>query len=209
MACIEPQKKGMERHYEPKEKRVEKQQEEQPQITKETLLKALDAVESEIKKSVDNKPLQDRLKKLRIHVEGVLSNQEKEIKDLYRKIRKLEQDNEKLDAKNKKMEKTLAVAQATWIWEKHVTRFVIDPNQKVYKSDWALQMEKFLREKRTKQNLWKEIQTKLETSWTKEHWVGINRVRTERNSMAHPDLVNLDLIWTCTFRLIQFQTFPP
>ena len=194
MACLQPQKKGMESHYEPKEKRVEREQEKQPQITKETLLKALDAVESEIKKSVDNKPLQDRLKELRIQVEGVLSNQEKEIKYLYRKIRKLEQNNEKLEAKNKKMEKTLAVAQATWIWEKHVTRFVIDPNQKVYKSDWALQMETFLREKRTKQNLWKEIQKKLETSWTKEHWVGINRVRTERNSMAHPDLVNLDFV---------------
>ena len=108
-------KNGMKSHYEPQEKRVKRQGEEQPQITKETLLKALDAVASEIEKSVDNKPLQDRLKELRVKVEGVLSNQEKEIKDLHRKIRKLEQDNEKLEAKNKKMEKTLAVAQATWI----------------------------------------------------------------------------------------------
>ena len=184
MACIKPQKKGMESHYEPKEKRVEKQQEEQPQITKETLLKALDAVESEIKKSVDNKPLQDRLKESRIQVEGVLSNQEKEIRDLSRRIRKLEKDNEKLEAQNKKTEKTLAVAQATWIWEKHVTRFVIDSDQKFYKSDWIVQMKEFLRERRTKQNLWNKIQTKLKTSWTTEHWAGISRVRTERNSIS-------------------------
>ena len=194
MAHIKRQKNGMKSHYKPQEKRVKRQGEEQPQITKETLLKALDSVESEIEKSVDNKPLQDQLKELRIQVEGVLSNQEKEIKDLYRKIRKLEQDNEKLEARNKKMEKTLAVAQATWIWEKHVTRFVIDPRQKVFKSDWVLQMETFLHKKGTKQNLWAKIQKKLKTSWTTEHWHGINRVRTERNGMAHPDLIDLDFV---------------
>ena len=187
MACTERKKNGMKSHYEPQEKRVKRQGEEQPQITKETLLKALDAVESEIEMSVDNKPLQDRLKELRIQVEGVLSNQEKEIKDLYHKIRELE-------AKNKKIEKTLAVAQATWVWEKHVARFVIYSSTKLHNSDWIHQMEDFLREESTSQNLWKKIKTKLAISWTTEHWAGISRVRTERNGMAHPDLIDLDLV---------------
>ena len=124
---------GGKRHYEPPKKRRKRYHKEQPKITKETLLKALKDVEDKIKRS-GNQTLQPRLQELRRQVEGVLSNKEKEMKDIYDKIVKLQQDYknldkrvEKLRAKNKRMKKTLAVAQATWVWEKHVARFVIDP----------------------------------------------------------------------------------
>ena len=196
-------KMGGKRHYEPPKKRRKRYHEEQPKITKETLLKALKDAEDEINR-FGNQTLQPRLQELRRQVEGVLSNKEKEMKDLYDKIVKLQQDNknlkkrvEKLRAKNKRMEKTLAVAQATWVWEKHVARFVIDPSEKFYKSDWIEQMEKFLKKiekkKDVKQNRWKKIQDKLKT-WTQEHWVGIRCVRNERNAVAHPDLIDLDLV---------------
>ena len=75
---------------------------------------------------------------------------------------------EKLRAKNKRIEKTLAVGQATWVCEKHVARFVIGPSERFYKSDGMAQMEKFLKKKDTKQNRWKKIQDKLKT-WTEDH----------------------------------------
>ena len=185
-------------NYEPPKKR-RRVYDEEPKITKETLLKALKDVEDEINR-FGNQTLQLRLQELRRQVKGVLSNKENKIQDLYNEIAKLKQENknlkkhvEKLRAKNKRIEKTLAVGQATWVWEKHVARFVIDPCERFYKSDWMAQMEKFLKKKAAKQNRWKKIQDKLQT-WTEDHWVGIRSVRNERNFLAHPDLIDLDLV---------------
>lgn len=68
MACTEPQKIGMKSH---------------PDSFKSARRRGIwDLIEN----SVENKTLQNRLKELRIQGEGVLSNQEKEIKYLYHKI---------------------------------------------------------------------------------------------------------------------------
>ena len=182
-------------NYEPPEKRRKRYHEEQPKITKDTLLKALKDVEDEINRFGDQ-TLQPRLQELRRQVKGVLSNKEEEIKDLYNEIAKLKQDNKNLNERVEKLRatnKTLALGQATWVWEKHVARFVIDPSERFYKSDWMAQMEKFLKKKSTKQNRWKKIQDKLKT-WTDKHWVGVYRVRNERNFLAHPDLIDLDVV---------------
>ena len=57
--------------YEPRKKRRRRYDEEQPKITKETLLKTLKDVEDEINK-LGNQTLQPRLQELRRQVEGVL-----------------------------------------------------------------------------------------------------------------------------------------
>ncbi len=82
---------------------------EQPQITKETLIKALEEVENEIQKPGYGKLL-TRLQELRIQVEGVLENQKEEIQNLQMEIQKLKKvENEGLGK--------LALARTTWEWE--------------------------------------------------------------------------------------------
>ncbi len=189
MACKEPSSRKQS-SFEPPEKE-KKQCEEQPKITRETLLEALEEVENEIKK-LGEETLRERLEKLYSQVKGVLENQGKEIKRLRDQVRKLEEEVESQKAKNKRLERALSVAQATWVWEKHLARFVV-ADKKIYEYGCFTQMEDYLAKQDVPQNLFTIIQDKL-TIWTEEHWEVVRSVRIERNGMAHPDLIDLDLV---------------
>ncbi len=67
---------------------------EQPKITKKTLLKELKDVADEITK-LGQKALGEKLNKLQRQVAGVLENQEKEIEYLRDEIRSLKKESEK------------------------------------------------------------------------------------------------------------------
>jgi hypothetical protein len=150
-------------------------------------------VENEIKK-LGNELLEMKLEKLRGQVRGLLKNQEKEINNLRGEIQTLKKEVDRQKAKNEKLEKVLVVAQATWLWEKHLARFVVDSSRKIYESGWMNQMEAYLKEMDTDQNRFTKIQKKLKTTWTEEHWQVVFTVRNERNGTAHPDLIDLDLV---------------
>jgi gas vesicle protein len=192
MACKEssPRKQSI---FEPPKKKRKRYHAEQPKITKETLLKALEDVEDEIKK-LGHEILGERLKKVRGQVKVVLENQQEEIQNLRGEIQSLKREVENVKIKQDKLEKTLAVAQATWVWEAHLTRFVVDSSKRIYPSGKFRQMEQYLgRLKNPEDNRWTEIKGKLR-DWTKEHWEVLNTVRVERNCIAHPDLIDLDLV---------------
>jgi hypothetical protein len=175
-----------------KESPRRKQYDQQPRITKDTLLKALEDVEDEIKK-LGRDSLHERLRELRGQVEVVLQNQEEEIKNLRREIQNLKKEVENLKVKNEGLGK-LAVAQATWSWEAHLARFVVDPSTQVFPEYRFLQMQDYVKGTNPKQNRWKNITETLQTKWTKDNWHVVNRARNERNSIAHPDLIDLDLV---------------
>ena len=162
----------------------------QPRITKETLLKALEYVEGEVKELGHDK-LQQRLKELRGQIKVVLQTHEEEIKNLDRKIQSLKEEVEFLKAKNKSFEKAFVVAEATWAWEAHLARFVVDSPRQIYKRGKFRQMKKYLEELNdSTHNHWTEIQRKL-TDWTDEHWEVLDIVRIERNCVF---LIDLDLV---------------
>ena len=165
---------------------------EQPKPTKKTLLERLKYVKNELEK-IEDLTLKNRLKELHELVTDVLENQESEIQNLRDKIQALENDVKEEKAKNEKLQKALVVAQATWVWEKHLARFVVDSSRPIYSSGWKDQMEDYLDETNKEHNRLGRIQTKL-TKWTKQHWRVINNVRRERNVMVHPVLINLNLV---------------
>ncbi len=192
MACTESSPRKQSIFDTPKKKRKRDHHDEEPKITKETLLKVLEGVENEITK-LGQETLRERLKELRGQVKVVLENQEEEIKSLRDQVRNLQKEVESQKAKNEKLEKALAVAQATWLWEKHLARFVVPSTEKIYQSGWIDQMEDYLKNQNALQNRFAIIQDKL-TKWTQEHWQVVYRVRSERNGMAHPDLIDLDFV---------------
>ena len=165
---------------------------EQSQITKETLINALKEVEEEFKK-LGHSRLWDRLKELRRQVEVVLQNQKDEIQNLQMEIQKLKKEVENLKEENEGLGK-LALAQATFEWEAHLARFVVDPQIEIYKKYHFQQMKDHVKGMNQKQNRWINITERLETKWTKEHWHVVNTARMERNSIAHPDPIDLDLV---------------
>ena len=166
--------------------------EEVPKPTKKTLLKTLKNLNNELDK-IEDPTLKNRLKELHELVTDVLENQENEIQNLNDKIKALEKDVQEEKAKNEKLQKAVVVAQATWVWEKHLARFVVDSAIKIYPSGWNDQMQDYLNETNKEHNRLDSIQTKL-TSWTRHHWRVINNVRRERNGMVHPVLINLDVV---------------
>jgi hypothetical protein len=193
MACRKSSPRKQSTHEPPKKRGKSHHCDGSPKPTKETLLDALKGVENEIKK-LGNELLEKKLEKLRGQVRGLLENQEKEINNLRGEIQTLKKEVDRQKAKNEKLEKVLVVAQATWLWEKHLARFVVDSSRKIYQSGWMYQMEDYLKEMNTNQNRFTKIQNKLKTTWTKEHWQVVFTVRNERNGIAHPDLIDLDLV---------------
>ena len=165
--------------------------------TKEALLNSLEDVENELKKIHHIGKLGERLQELRSHVKNVLENQEKQMEILSKKIKKLEDDVKTEKAKNRKLDKMLALAEATWAWEKHLARFVVPPSKKIYLHLYKKQMEDYLNERNTKQNLLQKIRNGLNERENKNEeltWEVIKTLRDERNVMAHPDLINLDFV---------------
>ena len=179
-----------------------------PEITpKKTLLEALKGVENEIKKLGDDS-LRKRLENLRGQVQDLLEYQEIQNKNLWDEINSLKKEvesqktkNEKLQkevesqkTENEKLQKELSVVEATWLWEAHLARFVVDSSKKIYRSGKFSQMEKYLRGlKKPIGNRWTEIQRKL-TNWTDEHQKVVDTLRIERNRKVHPYLSDLDLV---------------
>jgi hypothetical protein len=206
MACTESSPRKQSTFDTPKKKRKRDHHDEEPKITKETLLKVLEGVENEITK-LGQETLQERLNELRGQVKVVLENQEEEIRRLCDQVRNLEKEVEsqkaKIEnlekevesqkAKNANLEEALAVARATWVWELHLARFVVDSSEKIYESYWIDQMEIYLKNVNPRPNRFTKIQDKL-TEWTTKHWNLVYRVRNERNYMAHPNLIHLDLV---------------
>ena len=166
--------------------------EEQPKPTKETLLNSLEDLENELKK-LGHVTLEEQLKELRKHVKNVLENQEEEIEFLRNKILSLEKEVKRQKAKTEPLEKALALAQATWAWEKHLARFVVHSSTRIYPSGWNDQMQDYLNETNKEHDRFDRIQAKL-TKWTHHHWRVIKNVTRERNCMVHPNLIDLDLV---------------
>ncbi|CAB4040048.1 Hypothetical predicted protein [Paramuricea clavata] len=100
-------------------------------IPKETLLQALKRVENAIKKHGDDS-LRKRLENLRGQVQDLLEDQEKENKNLWDEINSLKKEVENQKTENEKLQKELAVGEATQLFQAHLARFVVDSSEKIY-----------------------------------------------------------------------------
>ena len=161
---------------------------------KDALLQSLREVENTINMLNRCSELRERVKDLRGKVKDVLENQEEEVKNLRCEIKVLTDKVNSLKAEKDEVERKLALAQVTWVWEAHLARFVVNSSvEKIYKSGRFDQMSKYLKKTKSKHNLWKKIQDKV-AQWTGRHWQIVNNVRKEKNGIAHPNLVNFDLI---------------
>ena len=148
------------------------------------LLDALQNIENEIEK-LENPKLHERFKDLRKKVKAALQKQEENIQSLKEELKNLKEEKEAL-------EKKLALAEVTWVWEAHLARFVVGPTERIYEFGRFGQMKDYLRKLNTRRNCWTKIQYKLSAFWTKEHWMVIKDVRSERNGIAHPSFIDLD-----------------
>ena len=154
------------------------------------LLKALNKIKDEIAE-FKSTSLQTKFESLCKKVEAVLLKQKEENMARQSDIQCLKKDLEDLKDEKAALEKKLAVAQVTWVWEAHLARFVVDHTQKIYQNGRFRQMENYLKKSKLERDLWAEIQIKL-VNWTDEHWMVIKDVRSERNSIAHPSFIDLD-----------------
>ena len=181
MARIESSLRSQSIFEPPKEKRKT-----QDRTTKKTLLDALKDVEDEIK-GLGHHTLQKQLETLRGQVKVVLENQEEEIIFLRGEIQSLKEETNKLKVKHEKLENALTIAQATWVWEAHLARFVVNDSRTIYEFGKFNQMKEYLKEN-PKDDRWTKIKSKL-TDWTDKHKKLEKTVRAERNSAAHPDVI--------------------
>ncbi|CAB4019232.1 Hypothetical predicted protein, partial [Paramuricea clavata] len=181
-------------HEPPNKRRKSSHCDVSPENTpKKTLLEALKGVENEIKKLGDD-ALRKRLENLRGQVQDLLEDQEIQNKKLWDEINSLKKEVESQKTKNEKLQKELAVVEATWLWEAHLARFVVDSSKKIHKSGKFSQMENYLMGlKNPMGNRWTEIQRKLNI-WTDEHQKVVDTLRIERNCKVHPYLSDLDLV---------------
>ena len=161
------------------------------------LLATLKSIEGEIAK-LGNATLEKRLNDLYDQVEKIFQKQKEEKENLRSKIQSLQNDvenlkkeKENLKKEKEALEKKLAMGQVTWVWEAHLARFVVDPSKRMHSIRRFRQMENYL-DGHIEFNHWDEIQRKLSIPWTDEHWEVIKDVRIERNSLAHPILIDLD-----------------
>ena len=106
-------------------------------------METLDDIENEIRE-LSQATLAEKWKHLRGLVEHVMEDQENEMQILHEKIRALKEDVEEQKAKREKLESKLALTQATWEWEKHLARFVVDSSKRIYPSGWKDQMKDYL-----------------------------------------------------------------
>ncbi len=181
---------------EPPKKKKKSDDDEQLRFTKETLLKALKDVENEIPYIPGLQTLRVRLETLRGEIKGILQSHEKKIKNLEKEIQSLKEEVESQREENKKLvNEALIAAHATWVWEAHVARFVVDSSRQIYETGKFRQMKRYIQgSKDPRHNRWTEIQSKLGITWTDDHWTEIKSVRDGRNSKAHPYLIDVDLL---------------
>ncbi|XP_028400657.1 uncharacterized protein LOC114523822 [Dendronephthya gigantea] len=197
MLCTEPSEEIQ--LTSPPPENTSHQEFEQSEINRETLLKALADIEKEIEK-LNQVNLATRVKDLRAQVSVVLEVHSNDIRRLNAEIDSLKEQvemlkakNDELNNKNEQLMNKLAVAQTTWEWEAHLARFVIEPRTRIYSVARFKQMQRYLKRVGTTDNLWKKIQDHY-GKWTNDHWEKIYDVRSERNCIAHPDFLELDLV---------------
>ena len=154
------------------------------------LLDALKCMEDGIA-TLKSTTLHERFRVLRIKLEAVLQKQKEENIARQSDMQSLKKELENLKEEKVALEKKLAVAQVTWVWEAHLARFVVDHNEKIYQTGRFRQMQNYLKKIKSERDLWAEIQIKL-VNWTDEHWMVIKDVRSERNSVAHPSFIDLE-----------------
>ena len=178
----------------------------------ETLLKALSEVEDEAK-GLKHDSLREKLENLRKQVEVVLENeikrlndkidddrealekQKNEIKRLNDEIDELRKEVADLKREKKELKKTFAIAQATWAWEAHLARFVINSTEEMWTFGKFRQMKKYLENVKKEDNLWVKIIERIGFGeWTKDHRDMLKIVRKERNVVAHPQFIDLDVV---------------
>ena len=183
--------------------------------SKDALLKALSKVEDEAKE-LKQESLSEKLESLRTHVEDVLERHENEIKRLNdekdddrvvleRQANEIKRLNAKIDVlrkevddlkrERKELKKTFAIAQATWAWEAHLARFVINSTANMWKFGKLRQMNQYLETVKEEDNLWMKIIERIGFGqWTENHREMVDTVRKERNAVAHPQSIDLDLV---------------
>ena len=159
-----------------KKEKTNNHRETKPVTIKENLLKAILAIESEIKEIPDNSRLRKRIKDLRRQAD-VVQTQEDKIKRLEDQIDDLKLEVDELKKENEKLKDGLAIAQATWLWEAHLARFVIDDSRMPIETFRRFkQMRDFLKRVRPRDNLWIKIQRNI-GQWTAKQWKMVNTVR--------------------------------
>ena len=125
----------------------------------------------------------------------VLEREKNEIKRLYAKTDDLTKELDNLKRERKELTKTFAIAQATWAWEAHLTRFVINSKEEMWEYDKLGQMNEYLRTVKKERNLWTKIMRRIGfREWTKDHRKMVKNVRNQRNVIAHPQFIDLDVV---------------
>ncbi|XP_028400787.1 uncharacterized protein LOC114523923 [Dendronephthya gigantea] len=197
MLCTEPSEQIQ--LTSPPPENTSHQEFEQSEINRETLLKALADIEKEIE-NLNQVNLATRVKDLRAQVSVVLevhsddiTRLNAEIDSLKEQVEMLKAKNDELNNKNEQLMNKLAVAQTTWEWEAHLARFVTEPRTRIYPYARFKQMQRYLKTVGATDNLWTKIQKNYGV-WTDDHWEMVNTVRLERNCIAHPDFLELDLV---------------
>ena len=141
-------------------------------------------------KEISSSSLQTKFESLCKKVEAIVRKDNEEKKAMKSDIHKLQKELKNLEKEKVALEKKLALAQATWVWEAHLARFVVDHPKQIHQYGRFRQMKDYLKESKSERDLWDEIQNKL--NWTEEHWEVIKDVRNERNGMVHPSFFDLD-----------------
>ena len=139
--------------------------------------------------------LEEKQRKQIQELQTEVSDLKKKWSDLKKKVSNLEikvfESEEKI--------KSLAEAQATWMWESHATRFVISQTVKQRKFAQYCQMKKCLeKEKKCGKDAqpslkrWEKLQNALGLEWTEDCDDLVKEIRVKRNSAAHPTHIDLD-----------------
>ena len=131
-------------------------------------------------------------------VRALFKDTELHEKQLEIKISQLTQDVSTLKVRIQSLESTLFEGQATWMWESHVARFIIEPTERLSKFAKYRQMMKRLEEDDQCENQikrWKKIQEVLKVDWkTEDQYETIECIRKERGKVAHPFISHLDKV---------------
>lgn len=142
----------------------------------------------------------------------LLDNYDGDFRDLQRKIQGLETEvehlryrNDVLTRKYETVVNSLSMAQATWTWEAHLARFVVNSDEAISLTRRFLQMQNYEKKFRGTSR-WDKIQRKF-GKWTNLHWEMVNVLRNERRGVAHPHL-DLDAIENSTPKLEQAHRQP-
>jgi hypothetical protein len=100
-----------------------------------------------------------------------------------------------LSNENEKLMNKLDIAEATWVWEAHLARFVVDSSKEIYEFNRFKQMNRHLTNVKAKDNFWIKIKI---TSENGQESIGIwstllERRETESHIRILSTLISLTL----------------